>query len=58
MIISLIVTLVFLGVGLYLLELVPMDATIKRVIQVLVILLVVLWVLQSLGLFHGMPQLR
>lgn len=52
---SLIITLVFLGVGLYLLELIPMDATIKRIIQVLVILLVVLWVLQLLGLFHGLP---
>lgn len=56
--INLIITLVFLGVGLYLVELIPMDATIKRVIQILVILLVVLWVLQVLGLLHGLPALR
>ncbi len=56
--ISLIIVLVFIGVGLYLLELIPMDATIKRIIQVLVILLAVVWVLQALGLLHGLPVLR
>jgi hypothetical protein len=55
---NLIVMLVLLGVGLYLLQLIPMDATIKRIIQVLVIVVAVLWALQMLGLWHGLPALR
>lgn len=51
--IGLIVTLVVVGVLLYLCELLPMDATIKRIIQVVVILCVVLWLLNSFGLFSG-----
>jgi hypothetical protein len=43
--ISILVVLIVLGVGLYLLQLIPMDATVKQIIRVLVILLVVLWVL-------------
>lgn len=49
MLVSLIVTLIVIGVVLYLVELIPMDATIKRIIQVLVILCVVLWLLSSFG---------
>lgn len=46
---SLVVTLVVIGVVLYLIQLIPMDATIKKVIWVLVILFVLLWVLGQLG---------
>lgn len=53
---DLIVLLVLLGVGLYLLDLIPMDATIKRIIQVVVILVVVLWVVQGLGLLPESPH--
>lgn len=51
MLLSIIVTLVIVGVVLYLLQLIPMDATIKQVIHVLVILFVILWLLQSFGIF-------
>lgn len=51
--IELIVALIVVGVVLYLITLIPMDATIKKIIVVLVILLVVLWVLQSFGLIGG-----
>lgn len=51
--ISLLIALVILGVGLYLLELIPMDATIKRIIQVLAILFAVLYALQMLGVWRG-----
>lgn len=50
--------LVVLGVALYLVSLIPMDATVRRVIQVLAILFVVLYALQLLGLWHGLPGLR
>lgn len=55
-IVALIAVLVVIGVGLYLLELVPMDATIKRIIQVVAILLVVLWILDAL--FGGFGSIR
>ena len=57
-IIQLIVILVVVGVALYLIELIPMDAIIKTVIKVLVILFVVLWVLETLGLLTAGPVLR
>ncbi len=51
-IISLLITLIFIGVVLYLITLIPMDATILRIIQIVVILAVVLWLLQSFGVYH------
>ena len=48
-----ILVLVIVGVCLYLLELIPMDATIKTVVRVLVILFAVLYALQSLGVLNG-----
>lgn len=53
--ISVLITLVVLGVALYLVSLIPMDATIRRVIQVLAILFVVLYLLQVLGVWSGFP---
>lgn len=50
-IISIIILLVVIGFALWLVEQIPMDATIKRIIQGIAILLIVLWVLQALGLF-------
>jgi hypothetical protein len=51
--IDLIVVLIVVGVLLYLVQLIPMDATIKRIIVIVVILFVVLWLLQALGLFSA-----
>ena len=52
--IQLIVLLVFIGVGLYLLNtLVPMDPKIKTVINVLVFLCVFLWLMDAFGFFAG-----
>lgn len=57
--IGLIVALLIVGVVLYLVSLIPMDATIKRIIQVLAILFVVLWLLSALGLLpHGSIPLK
>jgi hypothetical protein len=36
-------------VALYLVELLPMDATLKLIIRVLIILVLLLWLLQTLG---------
>jgi hypothetical protein len=55
--ISIIVTLIVIGLLLYLIGLIPMDGTIKQIIRVVVILAVIIWLLQSFGLLgpigHG-----
>ncbi|HZY73670.1 MAG TPA: Thivi_2564 family membrane protein [Edaphobacter sp.] len=52
--ISIIVTLIVVGLLLYLIGLIPMDGTIKQIIRVVVILAVIVWLLQSFGLLgHG-----
>jgi hypothetical protein len=57
--IGLVVTLIVVGVLLWLLETyIPMDATIKRIIQVVVIICVVLWLLNAFGLFAGMHDVQ
>jgi hypothetical protein len=61
MLVSFLITLMLVGVGLYLVNtLIPMDARIKTVINVVVIVLVVFYVLQSFGLLSGVdvPRLR
>lgn len=55
--IEVLVALVVVGVLLYILSLIPMDATVKRIIYILVLLVVFLWVLQLFGLWSG-PVLR
>jgi len=54
-IVSILLVLIVVGVCLYLLNLIPMDATIKRIVQVVAILLVVLWVVRAIfpGLWLG-----
>jgi hypothetical protein len=56
--ISLIVYLVILGLILYVVGLLPIDATIKRVIQIVVIVAVLLWLIEALGFMTGMGSLR
>ena len=48
--ISIIVTLVVIGLLLYLVDLIPMDGTIKQIIRVIVIIGVIVWLLQAFGL--------
>ena len=50
MLIDVVVSLVILGVLLYILTLIPMDETIKQVIRVIVILAILLWVI---SMFSG-----
>ena len=49
-IVGIIVTLVVIGLVLYLIDLIPMDGAIKQIIRVIVIIGVVIWLLQSFGL--------
>lgn len=51
--ISIVIALVLVGVALYIINLIPMDATIRKIIQIVVIVVVCLWVLQALGLWSG-----
>ncbi len=52
MLISLIVVLVLLGLALWVLGQIPLDATIARIIRVVIIVFAVLYCLSAFGLFH------
>lgn len=50
---AIIITLVVVGVLLWLINTyIPMDATVKRIIQIVIIIFVVIWLLQAFGLWH------
>ncbi|HEV2620055.1 MAG TPA: Thivi_2564 family membrane protein [Acidobacteriaceae bacterium] len=60
--ISIIISLVVVGLILYLVDIIPMDGTIKQIIRVIVIIAVIVWLLQAFGvigsiggLFHPAP---
>ncbi len=55
--IELLLTLVIVGIVLYLLQQIPMDPTIALIIKVVVILLVVIYLVQALG-FVDVPLPR
>jgi hypothetical protein len=56
--ISLLVYLIVIGLILYLVGLLPIDATIKRIIQIVVLVIVILWLVQALGLIAGLGSIR
>jgi hypothetical protein len=45
---ELLIALIIIGAALYLLQLLPIDGTIKRIIQVIVIVALVIWALKML----------
>lgn len=61
---SLIITLIVVGVCLWLINTqVPMDAKIKNILNVVVVICVVVWLLAQFGVFHHahdipVPQVR
>lgn len=55
--ISIIVTLVVIGLVLYLIDLIPMDRTIKQIIRIIVIIGVVIWLLQAFGFIGSISGL-
>lgn len=57
--IGLVITLVVVGVLLYLLNnYVPMDHKIKSIINIVVVIVVALWVLQAVGLLGSLQNIR
>lgn len=53
--ISLVIVLAVVGVLLWLLNTqIPMDATIKKIINIVVVIAVVLWLLKAFGLLSGL----
>ena len=58
-IISLIITLVIVGVLLWLINsYIPMDETIKKILNVVVVIVVVLWLLSVFGVIGGFGSLN
>ncbi len=56
MLVSLVLTLVIVGVALWLINAyIPMDAKIKQILNVVVVIVVVLWLLKAFGLLHAIP---
>jgi hypothetical protein len=51
---GLIVALIIVGLLLYLVSTLPIDATIKTIIRAVVIVAVVLWLLEALGIFGSL----
>lgn len=51
--ITLLVSLIVIGLVLYLVSTLPIDARIKNIIHVIVVVLVILWLLETFGLFTG-----
>ena len=59
MLISLIITLVVVGVLLWLINTyIPMDGKIKSILNVVVVILVVIWLLQAFGLLGAIGGIR
>ncbi len=57
--INLVITLVVVGVVLWLINnYIPMASSIKKILNVVVVVVVVLWVLQVFGLWGGMSSFR
>lgn len=54
MLVSLIVLLVVVGIVLYLIQLLPIDATFKQIIRIVIVLAALLYVLQMAGLLRGL----
>jgi hypothetical protein len=56
--IQVLLTLVVVGVLLWLVNLIPMQATIKSILNTIVVIVVVLWLLQVFGLFTSLSNIR
>ncbi len=57
MLVQLLIALVILGVVFYLINLIPMDATIRKIIQVVGILIAILLVLRAFGFIDRLSAL-
>ena len=58
-IITLIIVIVLVGLLMWAIErFIPMDVTIKRILQVVVVLVLVLWILQAFGVLGTLGSAR
>ena len=55
---QILITLVVVGVLLWLVNLIPMQGTIKSILNAIVVIAVVLWLLNIFGLFHSFSHIR
>jgi len=57
--INLVVTLIVVGILLWAVNTyIPMDAKIKKILNVIVVLVVVLWLLQAFGILGSLSNIR
>lgn len=55
---TLILTLALVGLALYPVNLIPMEPTIKKILTIAVIVIVVLWLIGTLGVFGPLNNVR
>lgn len=55
--VSIIVSLVVIGLLLYLIDIIPMDRAIKQIIRIIVIIAVVVWLLEAFGLIGSLNSI-
>ena len=56
--ISIVVVLILCALALWVIDQFPLDATIKKIIRVVVIVFVVLWLLSALGVLPNLGNIR
>jgi hypothetical protein len=56
--VTLVLTLAVVGVLLWLVNLIPMQGTIKGILNAVVVIAVVVWMLKVLDLFHYVTQFK
>ena len=57
--VNLVVTLIVVGVALWLINrYIPMASSIKSILNIVVVLVVVVWLLQAVGLWNGISSFR
>ncbi|MGA2220034.1 MAG: Thivi_2564 family membrane protein [Terracidiphilus sp.] len=57
-IVTLVITLAVVGILLWLVNLIPMQGTIKGILNAVVVIAVVVWMLNALNLMHYVTQLK
>lgn len=55
--IDIVITLIIVGVVLWLIDLIPMNKTIKTILNAIVIFVVILWVLSIFGIINGFDNI-
>ena len=55
---QILITLVVVGVLLWLVNLIPMQGTIKGILNAVVVIVVVLWIMNVFGLYHYLSQFQ